>query len=167
VIEKTIRLDANFIIAHEPTVYNHEGATSWLGDDPVLKAKEEVLKRHGIVVWRFHDGIHRHNPDGIRMGVMQAEAVKPKFAKCELFSPGKTNSLVIDEQRVAERMRAGGTEPGVAKVTSEEGREGKAPTERMRARKGEGTKLIDEVRGFRIGYKCRPNKKASPGRLSL
>ncbi len=72
VIARTIRLGANFIVAHEPTFYNHEDATTWLGDDPVFKAKEEVLKRHGIVVWRFHDGIHRHNPDGIRMGVMQA-----------------------------------------------------------------------------------------------
>jgi putative NIF3 family GTP cyclohydrolase 1 type 2 len=72
VIAKTIRLGANFIIAHEPTFYNHTDETKWLGDDPVLKAKQGVLKEHGIVVWRFHDGIHRHNPDGIRMGVMQA-----------------------------------------------------------------------------------------------
>ena len=72
VIAKTIRLGANFIIAHEPTFYNHTDETKWLGDDPVLKAKQGVLKEHGIVVWRFHDGIHRHDPDGIRMGVMQA-----------------------------------------------------------------------------------------------
>jgi putative NIF3 family GTP cyclohydrolase 1 type 2 len=72
VIAKTIRLGSNFIIAHEPTFYNHTDETKWLGDDPVLKAKQGVLKEHGIVVWRFHDGIHRHNPDGIRMGVMQA-----------------------------------------------------------------------------------------------
>ena len=72
VIAKTARLGANFIIAHEPTFYNHTDETAWLGDDPVLKAKQEMLKGHGIAVWRFHDGIHRHNPDGIRMGVMQA-----------------------------------------------------------------------------------------------
>ncbi len=72
VIAKTIRLGANFIIAHEPTFYNHTDETAWLGDDPVLKAKQQTLKEHGIAVWRFHDGIHCHNPDGIRMGVMQA-----------------------------------------------------------------------------------------------
>jgi putative NIF3 family GTP cyclohydrolase 1 type 2 len=55
VIQKTIALGANFIIAHEPTFYNHTDETDWLGD-----------------VWRFHDGIHAHKPDGIRMGVMQA-----------------------------------------------------------------------------------------------
>ena len=72
VITKTARLGANFIIAHEPTFYNHTDETAWLGDDPVLKAKQQLLKEHGIAVWRFHDGIHRHRPDGIRMGVMQA-----------------------------------------------------------------------------------------------
>jgi putative NIF3 family GTP cyclohydrolase 1 type 2 len=70
VIEKTISMGANFIIAHEPTFYNHLDETDWLGDDPVLKYKKEMLNKHGIVVWRFHDGIHAHRPDGVRMGVM-------------------------------------------------------------------------------------------------
>lgn len=72
IIQKTIDLGANFIIAHEPTFYNHTDETSWLGADPVLQCKKDLLKKHGIVVWRFHDGIHAHNPDGIRMGVLQA-----------------------------------------------------------------------------------------------
>lgn len=72
VIGKTISLGANFIIAHEPTFYNHADETAWLGDDPALKNKQNLLNQHGIVVWRFHDGIHAHKPDGIRMGVLQA-----------------------------------------------------------------------------------------------
>lgn len=72
IIGKTISLGANFIIAHEPTFYNHADETSWLGDDPTLKNKQALLQQHGIVVWRFHDGIHAHKPDGIRMGVLQA-----------------------------------------------------------------------------------------------
>jgi putative NIF3 family GTP cyclohydrolase 1 type 2 len=72
VIAKAIGLGANFIIAHEPTYYNHLDETEWLGNDPVFKAKERILKEHGICVWRFHDGIHAHKPDGIRMGVLQA-----------------------------------------------------------------------------------------------
>jgi len=72
VIEKTISLGANFIIAHEPTFYNHLDETDWLGNDPVLKFKKDLLDSHGIVVWRFHDGLHQHRPDGVRMGVMYA-----------------------------------------------------------------------------------------------
>jgi len=72
IIGKTIGLGANFIIAHEPTFYNHADETDWLGDDPALKNKQTLLRQHNIVVWRFHDGIHAHKPDGIRMGVLQA-----------------------------------------------------------------------------------------------
>ncbi|HEY4288338.1 MAG TPA: Nif3-like dinuclear metal center hexameric protein [Puia sp.] len=72
VIEKTISLGANFIIAHEPTFYNHQDETDWLENDPVFKNKKELLNRNGIVVWRFHDGLHAHKPDGVRMGVMNA-----------------------------------------------------------------------------------------------
>ena len=72
VIEKTIGLGANFIIAHEPTFYNHADETDWLADDPVFKYKKDLLDKHGIVVWRFHDGLHQHRPDGVRMGVMNA-----------------------------------------------------------------------------------------------
>jgi len=94
VIERTIRLGANFIIAHEPTFYNHEDATKWLGDDPVLKAKQGVLKQHGIAVWRFHDGIHRHNPDGIRMGVMQALGWE------KLYDPNNPSLVVVPPTRL-------------------------------------------------------------------
>jgi len=72
IIQKTIGLGANFIIAHEPTFYNHTDETDWLGADPILQFKKDLLEKHGIVVWRFHDGIHAHKPDGIRMGVLQA-----------------------------------------------------------------------------------------------
>ena len=72
IIRNTISLGANFIIAHEPTFYNHTDETDWLSDDPVFRFKKNLLEKHGIVVWRFHDGIHAHQPDGIRMGVLQA-----------------------------------------------------------------------------------------------
>src|SRR5204862_60430 len=39
VIERTARLAANFIIAHEPTFYNHTDDTAWLQNDDVYKYK--------------------------------------------------------------------------------------------------------------------------------
>src|ERR1700755_152004 len=56
IIGKTISLGANFIIAHEPTFYNHADETNWLSNDPVYQYKRDLLDKHGIVVWRFHDG---------------------------------------------------------------------------------------------------------------
>lgn len=72
VIEKTIQLGANFIIAHEPTFYSHTDETDWLKNDQVFRAKKELLDKHEIAVWRFHDYLHAHRPDGVLMGVLTA-----------------------------------------------------------------------------------------------
>jgi len=72
VIKKTAAAGANFIIAHEPSFYNHQDDTKWLENDPVYKVKSELLNKHKIVVWRFHDYIHTHKPDGVMQGVLEA-----------------------------------------------------------------------------------------------
>jgi putative NIF3 family GTP cyclohydrolase 1 type 2 len=72
VIEKTIAAGANFIIAHEPTFYNHADETDWLSNDPVFRHKHELLTKNGIALWRFHDYWHSHRPDGIRTGMLSA-----------------------------------------------------------------------------------------------
>jgi putative NIF3 family GTP cyclohydrolase 1 type 2 len=71
VIRKSIDLGANFIIAHEPTFYNHLDATNWIKDDDVLRYKMDLLNKHGIAVWRNHDTIHRLKPDGVTKGVLE------------------------------------------------------------------------------------------------
>ena len=70
VIQRTAALGANFIIAHEPTFYNHRDETAWLDNDQVFQFKNDLLKKHNIVVWRFHDYWHTHRPDGVLMGVL-------------------------------------------------------------------------------------------------
>jgi len=70
VIRNAIDLGANFIIAHEPTFYNHEDNTDWLQDDKVYRYKADLLKQHNIAVWRNHDYIHHLVPDGVTMGVL-------------------------------------------------------------------------------------------------
>jgi putative NIF3 family GTP cyclohydrolase 1 type 2 len=72
VIQRAIALKANFIIVHEPTFYNHADETDWLKNDPVFQHKYELLTKHGIAVWRFHDYWHAHQPDGIRTGMLNA-----------------------------------------------------------------------------------------------
>lgn len=69
VIRKAIALDANFIIAHEPTFYNHRDETKWLENDEVYRYKADLLKQHNIAVWRNHDYIHSTKPDGVMEGV--------------------------------------------------------------------------------------------------
>lgn len=70
VIRKAIDVGANFIIAHEPTFYNHLDETAWLKDDDVYKYKSDLLKQHNIAIWRNHDYIHTIVPDGVTKGVL-------------------------------------------------------------------------------------------------
>jgi putative NIF3 family GTP cyclohydrolase 1 type 2 len=70
VINKAIAIKANFIIAHEPTYYNHLDETNWLENDEVYRYKSNLLKQHQVAVWRNHDYIHRHQPDGVTTDVV-------------------------------------------------------------------------------------------------
>src|SRR6185503_2663048 len=70
VIRDAIDLGANFIIAHDPTFYNHADETDWLKEDKVYQFKRALLDKHGIAVWRNHDYIHRLVPDGVTIGVL-------------------------------------------------------------------------------------------------
>ena len=81
VIRETVSLGANFIIAHEPTFYNHLDETAWLESDPVFQFKNDLLKKNGIVVWRFHDYWHTHRPDGVLMGVLEKMGWKNYYNK--------------------------------------------------------------------------------------
>jgi putative NIF3 family GTP cyclohydrolase 1 type 2 len=71
VIEEAAKRKANFIIAHEPTFYNHLDDVNWVPQNSVVKQKQELLKRHQMAVWRFHDYWHAHRPDGVRYGVLK------------------------------------------------------------------------------------------------
>lgn len=64
---------ANFIITHEPTFYNGDDKTASFraANDPVWREKEDFIKEHHLVVWRFHDHWHMRRPDGIVAGMVQ------------------------------------------------------------------------------------------------
>lgn len=71
VIEAAAKQNANFIIAHEPTFYNHTDNTSWVKDNAVVQQKQELLAKHHMAVWRFHDYCHDLQPDAISYGVVR------------------------------------------------------------------------------------------------
>lgn len=79
VIEEAVKRNANFIIAHEPTFYNHEDDPQWVKDNHTVKAKMELLHKHQIAVWRFHDYCHALKPDAITYGVVKKSGWLPYF----------------------------------------------------------------------------------------
>lgn len=71
VIKKAITLKANFIIAHEPTFYNHADILNWVSNNEVQQKKLQLLNENSITVWRAHDCLHAFQPDGIIYGLIK------------------------------------------------------------------------------------------------
>ena len=75
VLQRAAASNANLIITHEPTFYNHLDDLKEIPqkeNDPVLSEKLAFIKEHHLVVWRFHDHWHRRTPDGIEAGMVRA-----------------------------------------------------------------------------------------------
>src|ERR1700693_3844345 len=75
VLQRAAASNANLIITHEPTFYNHLDDLREIPqkeNDPVLAEKLAFIKEHRLVVWRFHDHWHRRTPDGIEAGMTHA-----------------------------------------------------------------------------------------------
>ena len=72
VLKRAVARGANLIVAHEPTFYDHLDETAWLGSDPVLETKLDYIRKHKLVVWRFHDHWHHApgQPDGVLKGMV-------------------------------------------------------------------------------------------------
>lgn len=71
VIRKAGEMGCNFLFVHEPTFYTHMDSTKWLTEDKVYVQKIELLDLYHMVIYRDHDHLHAHQPDGIFYGVMK------------------------------------------------------------------------------------------------
>ena len=85
IIRKAVELKANFIIAHEPTFYNHTDDIKWVEHNDTLKEKQALLAKHKIAVWRFHDYIHSYHPDSVTYGVMKQAGWEKYYKENEAF----------------------------------------------------------------------------------
>ncbi len=71
VLRQAVAHGDNFVVTHEPTFYNHPDDLAALPNDPVVAEKLKYIADNHLVVWRFHDGWHRHIPDGILTGMVR------------------------------------------------------------------------------------------------
>ena len=70
VLKEAVAKKCNLIIAHEPLYYTHQDSKEQFANDPVFLEKQKFILDNKLVVWRFHDYIHRMNPDGISTGML-------------------------------------------------------------------------------------------------
>lgn len=68
ILREAVANNCNLIIAHEPTFYNHQDEKTNASE--VLKEKLKYINDHKLIIFRFHDHIHRTQPDGICVGIV-------------------------------------------------------------------------------------------------
>ena len=96
VLEKAAEQGCNLVITHEPTFYNHLDETDLIQGDPVYAAKQALIDKHKLVVFRFHDHWHRTTPDGIYVGMIDKLQWKPYLLE------GKRNIFDLQGKKVQE-----------------------------------------------------------------
>lgn len=101
-IELAAELGCSLLITHEPTFYNHEDNTTWLDGNQVYAQKTALLDKHGIAVWRYHDHMHRHQPDKIFHGIAKElgwegyyKGMDFEKGICARYSLPKTTPLAV------------------------------------------------------------------------
>lgn len=74
VLRRAAEAGNNLVITHEPTFFDHFDKTEDMEkeNDAVLAAKQALIKKHNLVVFRFHDYWHKRRPDGIQTGMIRA-----------------------------------------------------------------------------------------------
>jgi putative NIF3 family GTP cyclohydrolase 1 type 2 len=72
VLRRAAKAGRNFVIAHEPTFYNHQDDTAALQGDATYTAKQQFIADNQMIVWRFHDHAHALRPDPLVAGSARA-----------------------------------------------------------------------------------------------
>ncbi|MFT6880383.1 MAG: putative NIF3 family GTP cyclohydrolase 1 type 2 [Arcticibacterium sp.] len=70
VLKKAKARGLNFVITHEPTFYSHTDDLATHKNSAIQQEKLKFIRDNDMVVWRFHDHIHRNEPDMIYQGVL-------------------------------------------------------------------------------------------------
>lgn len=69
ILRKAVEMKCNLIIVHEPTFYNHRDETTQFQNCEVFLEKKKFIDDNKLIIFRFHDYIHRIKPDAINYGM--------------------------------------------------------------------------------------------------
>jgi putative NIF3 family GTP cyclohydrolase 1 type 2 len=100
VLKQAVEKNCNLIIAHEPLYYNHLDETKQFQNDEVFLQKQQYIREHKLVIWRFHDYIHSMKPDGIETGMVA------KLGWQNYLVKGTTNRFVLPETTLSELCKS-------------------------------------------------------------
>ena len=71
VLQRAAAARKNLVITHEPTFWTGNDNTSGLEADPLFIAKQDVIARNQLAVFRFHDNWHARRPEPMGQALAQ------------------------------------------------------------------------------------------------
>ena len=77
VLARAARANLNLIVTLEPVFFGRLDGPPTPAGDPVYAAKQEFLRKNGLVVWRFSDHWRARKPDPLTTGMAQALGWRP------------------------------------------------------------------------------------------
>lgn len=98
VITRAQEWGADLLITHEPTFFDHWEQIE--AEDPVVVKKRKLLEQSDMAIYRYHDGIHLAEPDGIAEGELHFLGVKGSYT--ERLSLGINRFLLEDPMSAGE-----------------------------------------------------------------
>ncbi|MBO5308016.1 MAG: Nif3-like dinuclear metal center hexameric protein [Lentisphaeria bacterium] len=103
IIRQAAERGMELLITHEPTFYGDKETV--LADDPVMTAKQTLLKESNIVLYRYHDHPHAMPEDMIDNGTIYASGLKGTITGKPYWA---VTGFALDEamsaRRIAETM---------------------------------------------------------------
>lgn len=107
ILSRAADLGLNLVIAHEAPFYQHRGKVDILDQDNVYRAKIGLIEKAQIAIFRFHDHMHRCDPDQIAMGLIRDLGWSDFVGKSKMNAsfPLKTPPLTIPTMSVGEIAR--------------------------------------------------------------
>ena len=86
VIKKVHEQGCNLLIVHEPLYYSTPDYTEWRADfcNTIYEEKKKLLEEYGMTIWRDHDHMHAHQPDGIFTGVIKYLGWEQYYKPCSV-----------------------------------------------------------------------------------
>ncbi len=96
IIRKAAEAGCNLLVVHEPSFYADMDPLEPLEGNKVFQAKTELLKQSGMVIFRDHDRIHAHLPDGIFSGVIEELGWTP-YLKTDFMKPRDYSGAFVAE----------------------------------------------------------------------
>src|SRR5690554_2544003 len=83
-LRQAVEAGCNFIITHEPVFYNHTDEVESYRNNQVFIDKMKFIEENDLIIFRFHDHIHKMNPDGIYSGMAEKLGIKQYAMNNEL-----------------------------------------------------------------------------------